>query len=214
MKVIAYGSAALAVAGCLPIEEVENAVQMAEFAATVSTAEDTFEAQDSLFDTEGFTPYATVANEMGAVSYTGYAVYLEEVDDGMTTSTTYLALGTFEATAAFGAAQEVTGTATDFFAVANPQLADTADPDVTQAEFGGALTGSFAFDMDIFDFEGNAGMNGTVNGTLTDGDGLMADWTDVMATGDFIGADIDGMVISGEVTAGDQTMSVLVRGMQ
>lgn len=188
-------SSVLLLSACFGSDDLTRAEALAE------VADDTFNAFSAIEEAEGPTDYAAVGLETGSVNYEGFALFSSGTIDGGGQTVEYIALGTFEATADFGAAQSVTGTASGFIEGANPGVANEAGALASDLESAGSVVGSFAFDLSILSRGGNAAADGTMTGSLTATDGTEYAFTDQPALGDFYGDDLDALVVnSGELT--------------
>lgn len=166
----------------------------AEFGALSETALEVFEEFEILEETEGYTSFDAVAAEDGGSSvYDGFAsvgagTFNPETE---TETLTFLAVGSFSVTADFGDAMDVTGTADEFFEVANPEIFESEDADIADTVNAGAIAGSFTFDLEIYDLEGLAVADGVVDGSVTALDGSVIALEEAEALGDFLGSNLD-----------------------
>jgi len=179
----------------------------AEFDALGNTAIAVFNDGDA-FVGEGTTAFSAVVGDGGSSVYNGVAILSAGTYDGDTGEETvnYLAAGSFTATADFGDARSLTGTADGFFEIANPEIANSDPLVITDAVNGGSIPGSFTFDLGIGDSVGFAVTAGTVNGSVTANDDTVVGLSDAYIQGEFFGNDLDMVeLIGGAYDSGDAT---------
>ncbi|MFA8442288.1 hypothetical protein [Yoonia sp.] len=190
----------------------------AAFDALGNRAIDVFDEFEALDSEEGFTPFTAVAaEEGGSAIYNGVATVVAGTFDEETDTETvdYLAVGSFTVTADFGIAQSVTGTADGFFEIANPEVANDENSELTDAVNAGAIEGSFAFDLDIYDLGGDAAADGDVTGSITTLDDTEIALTETTAFGDFYGNDLDALSVdAGTEEEGNRFIEISATGLR
>jgi len=211
-----------------------SVISVLALAACGGSGSDQFDTDDAGFDAmgnaalaaidvfsdvegEGASPYAAVENASGTAAYDGVAVVTSGPES--TGVIDFVAGGSLALIADFDGAGTVTGSASGFYQIANPEVVENGPDDITDfqnftdLENAGAIEGSLDFDMGVFNLGGAALATGTVDGDLTALDTTVIDVDNAAMDGAFIGDDLDVFGAESTTSSGSAFVDITIIGL-